>query len=58
VKLISQTAAAERLGLSTKRVRELDDELRPIRVEGGSRVYRADAVDAVVRERAAARKDK
>jgi hypothetical protein len=64
-KLFTATGAARRLAelgvpLSAARVRQLDAELRPERVDDGGRgerVYRNDALEDFARDRAA-RKDK
>jgi hypothetical protein len=50
--LLKGTAVARRLGLSAQRVRQMDDVLKPMRTEDGTRIYRADEV-----ERVAARRD-
>ena len=50
-RLLSQTATARRLGLSISHVRRMDGALRPIRVEGGARVYPADHVERVAAKR-------
>lgn len=45
VKLLSQTAVARKLEVTPGYVRTLDAELEPIRIDGGSRVYRPERVD-------------
>ena len=53
---MSVADAARRLGVSTERVRQLDDVLKPVRV-GSSRIrlYDPAEVDALAREREARR---
>ena len=52
MKFLSPSAAAKRLGLTTSGVRTLDDQLKPIRIEGSTaRVYLEAAVDRVAAKR-------
>lgn len=43
--LLKPQSVARRLGVSAARVRQLDDELKPMRTEDGSRLYAADDVE-------------
>ena len=52
MKLLSPAAAAKRLGLSTSGVRSLDEQLRPLRIEGSTaRVYLEASVERVAAKR-------
>lgn len=53
VTLLSQHATAARTGLKVARIRQLDAELKPIRLDGGRgpRVYLAERVEQFVGER-------
>ena len=42
---------ARAAGISTERVRQLDDELKPVRLPNGHRRYRASAVEALIAKR-------
>ncbi len=46
------------LGLSTERVRQLDDVLEPMRTARGQRIYRREIVERYASERAAAKAKK
>ncbi len=50
--LLKPKSVARRLGVTPARVRQLDDDLKPLRTECGARFYLADDV-----ERYAARRD-
>lgn len=52
--LMRPHAVARRLGLSAARVRQMDDELKPVRTDDGFRLYHPDEVERV----AAAREDR
>jgi len=49
--LLKPTAVARRLGVSAERVRKMDDVLRPMRTEDGTRLYRADDVERIAAAR-------
>ena len=51
-KLLTSGEAAKVLGLSDERIRQLDDDLRPVRTAGGQRIYLRAAVEALAEQRA------
>lgn len=46
--LLRPCSVARRLGVSTARVRQMDDDLRPLFTEDGARLYRVADVDRVL----------
>lgn len=56
--LLEPAAAARRLGVSAWRVRKMDDLLKPMRTEHGTRLYHADVIDELAARRHAAKEMK
>ena len=47
MELFSPNNVAKRLGVTPSRLRQMDEQLKPIRVVGGSRVYTLKNIDRV-----------
>jgi hypothetical protein len=55
VQLMTSGEAAQVLGVTDERVRQLDSALMPVRTTGGQRIYLSAVVSAVAEQRAARR---